>query len=81
MTQRRKLTPEERLKALFVRLTASLVRLTALETNPRIRKAMTAGFIQAAIPPKPAAQSLLTQAMLAVDMEEYECRLRAVDNA
>lgn len=81
MTQRQKLTPEERLRTLLVRLMALLVRLTALETNPRIRKAMTAGYIQPVKPPKPAAKPLLTLAMLAVDMEEYECRLREVDNA
>ncbi len=58
-----------------------LVRLTALETNPRIRKVMTAGFILPVMPPKPVARPLLSQAMLVVDMEEYECRLREVDNA
>ena len=41
---------------------------------------MTAGFSQLVMPPKPAVKPLLAQAMLAVDMEEYECRLRVVDN-
>ena len=76
MKQRPKLTPEERLKALLARLKASFVQLTALEANPSTGKAMTAGLIQRALRPKYAAWPLLSQAMLAVDMEEYECRLR-----
>jgi hypothetical protein len=72
MMQRPKLTPAERLKTLFVRLMASLARLTALETSPRLQRAT---------PPNPATRPLLILAMLAVDMEEYECRLRRADNA
>jgi hypothetical protein len=52
-------------------------------TNPRIREAMTAGFILPVTPAKPAAEPLLTleEAKLVVDIEEYERCLCEVGNA
>ncbi len=67
------MTHEEHLRTLEA-------RVTALETKPRIREAVTAGFILPVTPPKPAAEPLLTpeEAMLGAEMEEYERRLREV---